>query len=82
MHALGAREALLMVSVAHRAHHLSLHVQIAHGAFGAVQLLVVDSAVVVAILGEKATGCQGLAALDALEARLVEVFISDTQHLA
>lgn len=80
--ALAAGEALLVVGLAQRGHHLALDVLAARGAFGAVQLLVVGGAVVVALLAEEAALGQRLVALGALEAGLVEVPVSHPQHLA
>lgn len=72
----------MVVCIAHRLHHLALHVLLARHALGAVQLLVVGRAIVGAILGEVATRGQRFVARGALEARLVEVFVVDAQHLA
>lgn len=72
----------MVVRVAHRLHHLALDVQLACGALGPVALLVVGRAVVLAVLAEEAAGRQRLVARGALEARLVEVFVGDAQHLA
>lgn len=80
--ALAAREALLVVGLAERGHHLSLHVLLAGGAFGAVELLVVGGAVISAVLAEEAAGRQGLLAFGALEAGLVEIPVSHPQHFA
>lgn len=80
--AFAAGEALLMICVAHRGHDLPLNVLAASGTLRPVQLLVVECAVVGAILREEATGGQRLVALGALEAGLVEVAIGNAQHLA
>lgn len=71
-----------MICVAHRGHDLALDVLAAGRTLGAVQLLVVQGAVIGAILGEEAAGRQRFVALGALKARLVEVPVRDAQHLA
>lgn len=71
-----------MVCLAHRGHHLSLHIQAAGRTLGAVQLLVVLSAIIGSVLGEEPASRQRFAAFCALEAGLVEVFLGHAQHLA
>lgn len=71
-----------MVCVAHGRDDLSLDVVLANGTFGSERLLVVSDAVVVVVLGEEAADRQRLAALYALKAALVEVFVGHPQHLA
>lgn len=56
--ALGAREALLVIRLAHRADHFALHILRTGGAFRAIQTLIVRYAVVGAILCEESTGGQ------------------------
>lgn len=80
--ALGAGEALLVIRLAHGADHLALHVLLAVGALGAVEALVVRYAVVGTVLCEEAARGQGLLALAALEAGLVEVVVRHAEHLA
>lgn len=82
MFALATGEALLMICVAHGGHDLALHVLVAGGALGTVQLLVVQGAVVGAILREEAARRQRFVAFGALEARFVEISVRNTQHLA
>lgn len=80
--AAGACEALLMVGVAERGHHLALHVLVAGGAARAERALVVLRAVVVAVLAEEAAARQRRGARAAREARRVEVLVRHAQHLA
>lgn len=75
-------EALLMICVAQGGDDLALHVQVTGGTLGTVQLLVVQGAVVGAILREKAARRQRFVAFGALEARFVEISVRNTQHLA
>lgn len=56
--ALGAREALLVIRLAHRTDHFALHILRTGGAFRAIQTLVVRYAVVGAILCEESAGGQ------------------------
>lgn len=79
--AAAAREALLVVRVAERRHHLALHVLVADGAFGAELALVVGRAVVGAVLAEEPALRQRVAAHFALEAGDVEVLVLHAQHL-
>lgn len=80
--ALAAGEALLVVRLAQRGHHLPLHVQIAGCAFRAVQSLIVGGAVVGAVLAEESALGQRLLAFGALEAGLVEIPVRHPEHLA
>jgi len=80
--ALGAGEALLVIGLAHGADHLALHILLAICALGAVQPLIVRYAIVGVVLCEESAGGQGLLALAALEAGLVEVVVRHAEHLA
>lgn len=77
-----AGETLLMICIAHRGHHLTLHVLVACGTLRTEVLLVVERTVVEAILREEPTGRQGFVTLRALEAGLMEVAIRYAQYLA
>lgn len=72
----------MVIRVAHSLHHLALDVQLTCGALGTVALLIVGRTIVLAVLAKEAAGGQRLVARGALEARLVEVFVGDAQHLA
>lgn len=80
--ALATGEALLMICVAHGRNYLALDVLIASGALGTVQLLVVQGAIIGAILRKEAASRQRFVAFGALKARLVEISVRNTQHLA
>jgi len=71
-----------VIGLAHGADHLSLHILLAIGALGSIEPLVVRYAIVGVVLCEESAGGQGLLALAALEAGLVEVVVCHAEHLA
>ena len=80
--ATGASEAAAVVRLAESGDHFPLDEAAAMGALGAEALLVVTRAVVVAVLAEEAALGERRLANAAFEARDVEVFLLDAQHLA
>lgn len=71
-----------MIRVAHCLHHFAFDVLLAGRAFCAEALLIVNGAIVRAVLGEETAGGQRFLTCRALEARFVEVFVGDAQHFA
>jgi hypothetical protein len=65
-----------MVCIAHGGDHLTFNILLTNGTFCPELLLIVGDTIIDAIFREKSASSQRLITLDALEARLVEIFIS------